>query len=164
MLGQRLKPCHFRVLDKKKYLWGTTGCEVSVPGDAGCSNQHPGRLRRLEHFPPSQQHAGYQPADPRSLCTTYTTHLCLLLLFACTCSGLPVCYNHLFDRFSMCVIKGERRGPEPGREVGLPGSSVTATFKTWGTGVQCPTAAYLQLPALCMYSTAVPYLSTPVYM
>lgn len=55
---------------------------------------------------------------------------------------------------------GERRGPEPGREVGPPDSSVTATSKTWGTSVQCPTAAYLQLPALCMYSTAAPSLST----
>lgn len=87
-LARWLKPCHFRFLDKKKHLWGTAGCEVPVPDFAGGSDQHSGRLRRLEHLSSSEQHAWEQSADPCCLCKTLTTvpshehHLCLCG-FAC---------------------------------------------------------------------------------
>lgn len=60
----------FRVLDKKKYLWGTTRGQVPVRGSAGGSHQSPGRPRDLEYLPVSEQHAGTKLQNPGCFCET----------------------------------------------------------------------------------------------
>lgn len=77
-----------RFLEQKKHIRRTTCGEVPVPDCVGGSHQYSGRLRGLEHLPPSEQHAGVQPPDPLCLCKSCSK-------YAQSCQMLQVANVHL---------------------------------------------------------------------